>query len=57
MRDTGVFHNDAMLRQITESIRISHVKEDELIVTRPSKIIYESRELLSRACELKFVSL
>ena len=28
------FHNDAMLRQITESVRISHVKEEEPINTR-----------------------
>ena len=31
---TGVFRNDAMLREITESVRISHVKEDELIITK-----------------------
>ena len=31
---TGVFRNDAMLRQITKSVRISHVKEDELIITK-----------------------
>ena len=31
---TGFFRNDAMLRQITESFRISHVKEDELIITK-----------------------
>ena len=28
------FYDDAMLRQITESIRTSHVKEDELIITK-----------------------
>ena len=31
---TGVFRNDARLRQITKSVRISHVKEDELIITK-----------------------
>ena len=30
MNVTGVFHNDAMIRQLTEFVRISQVKEDEL---------------------------
>lgn len=29
-----VLLNDAMLKQITESVRISYVKEDELIITK-----------------------
>ena len=28
------FYDDAMLRQITESVRISHFKENELIITK-----------------------
>ena len=31
---TGVLRNVTMLRQITESVRISHVKEDEVIITK-----------------------
>lgn len=27
---TGVFHSDAMIRQLIESVKISQVKEDEL---------------------------
>ena len=34
MNVTGFYRNDAMLRQISESVRISHVKEDELIITK-----------------------
>ena len=32
--DTGMFHNDAMLRQITESVRINKVEEGQLINTK-----------------------
>ena len=49
--------NDAMLRRITESVRISHVKEDELIITKAECNIYQSRELLPRACKLNLVTL
>lgn len=28
---TGVYHNDAMLRQITEGVRINNVNEDSLM--------------------------
>ena len=31
MNVTGIFHDDVTLRQITESIRISQVKEDKLV--------------------------
>ena len=31
MNVTGTFHNDAMLRQITESVLISKTKEDNLV--------------------------
>ena len=34
MNVTGTFHNDAMLRQITESVRINQVGEGQLINTK-----------------------
>lgn len=34
MNLTGVFRNDAILRQTTKCVRVSHVKEDELIITK-----------------------
>ena len=34
MNVTGVFQNDAMLRQITESVRINQVNEGQLINTK-----------------------
>ena len=49
MNVTGIFHNDAMIRQLTESVRISQVKEDEFrsLSSKPSGIVFQSREPLT----------
>ena len=51
MNVTGTFHNDAMLRQITESVQINQVGEGQLINTKgewsyfwiPQTVVTQSR--------------
>ena len=54
MNVTGTFQNDAMLRQITESVMISQTGEGQLINTKEeSGRISGSQERLSRNREIQ----
>ena len=53
MNVTGTFHNDAMLRQITESVRINQVGEGQLISTKGEWSYFRSQGQLSRYHEMK----
>lgn len=55
----GTFHNDAMLRQITESVQINKDKGGQLINMKgeSSGVISRSQGLLSRSHEMKLQTL
>lgn len=55
----GTFHNDAMLRQITESVQINKDKGGQLINMKgeSSGVISGSQGLLSRSHEMKLQTL
>ena len=48
MNVTGMFHDDAMLRQITESVRINKVEEGQLINTKGEWSYFRISRVLSR---------